>query len=90
VYKEQQGKKTRFVIHLLNYEMTPQQDAAPVNGLPVSIALPPGNWKIESARSLIPGAEQMTPVDARFEEGCLRFVAPEFRIYQIVEATATA
>jgi hypothetical protein len=32
----------------------------------------------------------MTPVDARFEEGCLRFVAPEFRIYQIVEATATA
>jgi len=90
VYKEQQGKKTRFVIHLLNYEMTPQQDAAPVNGLPLSIALPPGNWKIESARSLIPGAEQMTPVDARFEEGCLRFVAPEFRIYQIVEATATA
>jgi hypothetical protein len=88
VYQKRHGSKTRFVIHLLNYEMTPQQDPAPVSGLPVSIALPAGNWKVESARSLAPGAPQMTPLQARVEDGCLRFLAPEFRIYQIIEATA--
>jgi hypothetical protein len=89
VYQKRQGNKTRVVIHLLNYEMTPEQDPAPVTGLPVSIALPSGDWKMEIAKSLIPGAGQTAPVEARIEEGCLRLVAPEFRIYQIIEATAT-
>ena len=89
VYRKQEGTRTRFVIHLLNYDMTPHQDPAPVNGLPVSIALPAGNWKVDGARSLVPGAERRAPLAARIEDGCLRFLAPEFRIYQIVEITAT-
>jgi hypothetical protein len=88
VYRRQQGSKSRFVIHLLNYDMTPHQDPAPISGLPVSIALPAGNWKVEAARSLVPGAAQMIPVEARVEDGCLRFLAPDFRIYQVIEATA--
>jgi len=54
----------------------------------VSLALPAGNWKLRSLGAFAPGGGQPIMVAGRIENRCLRFQAPEFQVYQVLEATA--
>jgi hypothetical protein len=79
-YWARQKRQARLVIHFVNYEPSPVRD------LPVSILAPHGAWRLLRLRAHSPARETIPELAGRIDGGYLRFVAPEIRIHEIVEA----
>jgi len=79
-YWARQKRQARLVIHFVNYEPSPVRD------LPVSILAPHGAWRLLRLRAHSPARETIPELAGRIDGGYLKFVAPEIRIHEIVEA----
>ena len=79
-YWSRQKRQARLVVHFVNYEPSPVRD------LPVSILAPHGAWRLLRLRAHSPARETIPELAGRIDGGYLKFVAPEIRIHEIVEA----